>query len=483
MLKRINSTGLLVAVLAGSLLLTACGGGSSNKKPATASGPVLVTDENIASLIKLEGAEQVSLNLEELSSTQRDAVNNIASANNIPVTTNSSFKLRLYTNAPQGKKVAGYVIEMPDGSQHFVHANQEDGITTQALAFVQEEQVAQEKVRKALNKKQVATDERTIQSETAPRVGEAVIKINGWSNSEGTLEQDLKNLAIRILPLFVNATVENVKGMTFNQITAADGFEMSLEQEVQLVVEAVATSVIQFTLMWDTKTDIDLHIFEAGQAVNSGKRIYYGNKVSNQSLGWLDRDNVEQYGPENITFNYKMPEGEYLVAVNYYSGNQETEYSVTVVIDGQEPQIITGKFNAEARNFDNFSDEAVSDNQDPAKGSHIVYRLNVDANLNAKLAEPIPLSQYQGVWSRPEGASGYGCVSVNESNISGISAYVYDFDYFPTGFRVRDGQLQASDAMLGDGMDGYNYAYRTLTPAADSTDCDNYDGGEGGEPQ
>src|SRR5690606_24645645 len=139
------------------------------------------------------------------------------------------------------KKVAGYVIEMPDGSQHFVHANQEDGITTQALAFVQEEQVAQEKVRKALNKKQVATDERTIQSETAPLVGEAVIKINGWSNSEGTLEQDLKNLAIRILPLFVNATVENVLGMTFNQIIAADGFEMSLEQEVQLVVEAVAT--------------------------------------------------------------------------------------------------------------------------------------------------------------------------------------------------------------------------------------------------
>jgi hypothetical protein len=81
----------------------------------------------------------------------------------------------------------------------------------------------------------------------------------------------------------------------------------------------------QFTLLWDSKADIDLHVVEPG-----GKEIFW-NDPKGRRGGELDVDNVEGFGPENIYW-LKMnedgskdlgpgPPGEYRWWVQYYGGN------------------------------------------------------------------------------------------------------------------------------------------------------------------
>ena len=81
----------------------------------------------------------------------------------------------------------------------------------------------------------------------------------------------------------------------------------------------------QFTLLWDAKTDIDLHVIEPG-----GKEIFW-NDPRGRHGGELDVDNVEGFGPENIYWLHQNedgskdlgpgPPGEYRWFVHYYGGN------------------------------------------------------------------------------------------------------------------------------------------------------------------
>ena len=50
----------------------------------------------------------------------------------------------------------------------------------------------------------------------------------------------------------------------------------------------------QFTLIWDTDADLDLHVIEPG-----GKEIYWEEPKGKQG-GELDVDNTKGFGPENI---------------------------------------------------------------------------------------------------------------------------------------------------------------------------------------
>jgi hypothetical protein len=82
----------------------------------------------------------------------------------------------------------------------------------------------------------------------------------------------------------------------------------------------------QFTLIWDSTADIDLHVIEPG-----GKEIFWNDRKGNQG-GELDIDNCEGYGPENISWFKQDPDGskhlgpsppgEYRWFVSYYGGNR-----------------------------------------------------------------------------------------------------------------------------------------------------------------
>ena len=71
--------------------------------------------------------------------------------------------------------------------------------------------------------------------------------------------------------------------------------------------------VIQIGLSWDSTSDIDLHVTDP-----YGEEIYYSNPTSN-SGGYLDRDDTDGYGPENIYWTSNIPTGNYSISLVYYS--------------------------------------------------------------------------------------------------------------------------------------------------------------------
>ena len=96
----------------------------------------------------------------------------------------------------------------------------------------------------------------------------------------------------------------------------------------------------QFTLIWDTAADLDLHVLEPG-----GKHVYWDQSSGNFG-GLLDIDNKKGGGPENILWSPNPfdppktvvgPYGEYKWFVFYYGSqnrtSQRTRWKVRVKYD------------------------------------------------------------------------------------------------------------------------------------------------------
>jgi len=75
----------------------------------------------------------------------------------------------------------------------------------------------------------------------------------------------------------------------------------------------VPLMALHCTLTWDTYgTDVDLWVTDP-----NGERCYYAHRQTASGLS-LDVDDVNGYGPENITTSTVIP-GDYVVQVHYYS--------------------------------------------------------------------------------------------------------------------------------------------------------------------
>jgi len=112
----------------------------------------------------------------------------------------------------------------------------------------------------------------------------------------------------------------------------------------------------QFTLIWDSDADLDLHVIEPG-----GKEIYWEDPKGKEGLGGeLDVDNTKGFGPENIywlrddeTGEEKIkgqgPPGEYKWFVVYWSGfggiPKPTKWKVRIKHEGKVT-VINGRFRA-----------------------------------------------------------------------------------------------------------------------------------------
>lgn len=113
--------------------------------------------------------------------------------------------------------------------------------------------------------------------------------------------------------------------------TSLDELTDEIEQEELLVNKddlndlPDKNGVLQIGLSWDQdQTDIDLWVTDP-----AGEKIYYGNPNS-ASGGYLDRDDTDGYGPENIYWASNIPDGEYLIQVHYFSGEPVTNYEVKI---------------------------------------------------------------------------------------------------------------------------------------------------------
>lgn len=113
------------------------------------------------------------------------------------------------------------------------------------------------------------------------------------------------------------------------------GFGESQFEGVSERVQGVSVKIgdPQFTLIWDTDADLDLHVIEPG-----GAHIYWEYRDGKRG-GELDVDDVDGQGPENIYWKKGAgPRGDYKWWVHYYGGFggklRKTKWQVRIKHDG-----------------------------------------------------------------------------------------------------------------------------------------------------
>ncbi len=174
----------------------------------------------------------------------------------------------------------------------------------------------------------------------------------------GLKPPDLSSLDLRV-PSELAAPKPSAGGGMNNPNPGAgdgDGFGLARFGQGGESVRGVEVKVgdPQFTLIWDTPVDLDLHVIEPG-----GKEIYWEDPKGVHG-GELDVDNTKGFGPENIYWLHKVegtdelvkgqgPPGEYKWFVVYWGGfggiPKATKWKVRIKHAGSVT-IVTGRFKA-----------------------------------------------------------------------------------------------------------------------------------------
>lgn len=126
----------------------------------------------------------------------------------------------------------------------------------------------------------------------------------------------------------------------------------------------------QFTLIWDSRADLDLHVMEPG-----GSHLFWENRDGDQG-GELDVDDVDGFGPENIYWGGGLdkgngPPGQYKWYVHYYGAiggvSVPTHWRVRVKHNGKY-NVFDGKFKSIGQQSRTYS-FVVGREQDVAMGA------------------------------------------------------------------------------------------------------------------
>jgi hypothetical protein len=109
-----------------------------------------------------------------------------------------------------------------------------------------------------------------------------------------------------------------------------------------------STAIFRAQLTWDTgpdNSDIDLHLVRPAGSTNTSNDCYYAN-CQGGGLDWgasgtagdpyLDVDNTDGYGPENITLASGAESGTYRVIVRNFNGVASTHATVKIYFNDVE---------------------------------------------------------------------------------------------------------------------------------------------------
>ncbi len=139
--------------------------------------------------------------------------------------------------------------------------------------------------------------------------------------------------------------LSNLTALRYGQgvwLSMAGAAQLSLPAPGAACGVTVGTGAVQITLAWTTDYhDVDLWVTEPG-----GERIWYQNTISD-SGGWLDLDDQDGFGPENVFWPEPNPNvvppvgpppGEYEIRVNLYNDRNSP-------FDDEDPLFVPIPFN------------------------------------------------------------------------------------------------------------------------------------------
>lgn len=129
-----------------------------------------------------------------------------------------------------------------------------------------------------------------------------------------------------------------------NSIKLFRDTEGSNQSIINSAIGALSTGFgqVKVTLTWASIADLDLWVTEP-----NGTKIYFENTNSSTG-GYLDVDDTDGFGPENIFWRDNAPTGTYLVQVHNYASNGALSsfYTVQTEINGLV-NVFTGSISAE----------------------------------------------------------------------------------------------------------------------------------------
>ena len=166
------------------------------------------------------------------------------------------------------------------------------------------------------------------------------INSNSDANNETIAQLDNANNVFTILQGVIGCPTGNVGNCLAGIVTSTglilseiNGIWTQIGNDNIALAEGALNSgfgIIKVTLTWNTTSDIDLWVTDP-----TGFRIYFAAPNS-PSGGFLDVDDTNGFGPENIFWQNEAPTGQYLVQVHYFSDNGDgaTNYNVQVEVLG-----------------------------------------------------------------------------------------------------------------------------------------------------
>ncbi len=297
------------------LSIAACGGGgggSDDNNSGDSSSDVEITDSaSLSQAASFENGTRVS---------GRAPIPSGATAapmegpGEIPMTTNSVSELFFEVPLPdENSKIGAVLIEIEGSDEHFVIIPDETaprGWSTDK--YTAHSDIAQN----GLTARRVRCAARIGPCEGIGLTAQP-LRSGGFStpvNTRGSVSTAIvANVAPPVPPSY-----------DFSQIPSS-----SWTQPLQVDVTATPTGSgdLQFTLTWDSTADIDLHVYEPG-----GTEIWFANPRSQQ--GFLDVDDIDGFGPENVFYEDGHDAGNYRVEVHHFSGALPTNYTVTITDNG-----------------------------------------------------------------------------------------------------------------------------------------------------
>lgn len=172
---------------------------------------------------------------------------------------------------------------------------------------------------------------------------------------------DHPDLPLRLNPnevarLYVTYTPDTV-GLNNGTIEIMSDDSQNSVQQINLSGEArppaIADAGLHLRLEWDSDGDIDLHLLAPGGQIWESTDCHWtnlapewGDPNDNLDNPFLDVDNTQGYGPENININHPQP-GVYKILIHYFSsgfyGDHPINSTVTVMSYGQQIGVLGPK--------------------------------------------------------------------------------------------------------------------------------------------